>query len=74
MKIETTTVNTKIAKKLQIDSSEEVITLKRVRWVNDEPIFLETSSLPKKLISKLSYEILKSILYLNYWRKNIILL
>jgi len=56
MKIETTTVNTKIAKKLQIDSSEEVIALKRVRWVNDEPIFLETSYLPKKLISKLSYE------------------
>ena len=55
LKIETTTVKSKIAKKLQIDPSEEVIALQRLRQANGEPIILETSYLPKKLVLELSH-------------------
>lgn len=54
LKIETTTVKSKIAKILQIDQGEEVIALQRLRQVNDEPIILETSYLPKKIVPTLS--------------------
>ena len=56
LNIETKTVKRKIAKKLQIDPSEEVIALQRLRKVDGEPIIFETSYLPRKIISELSRE------------------
>ncbi len=49
-------VTYKVAKKLQIDLEDDVISLKRLRTANEEPIILETSYLPKKLVSELSIE------------------
>ena len=40
----------KIAEALQIDKGEDVIVLQRLRCANDEPIILESSYLPKKII------------------------
>lgn len=56
LKIETVKAKREIAEKLQIKSSEEVTTLQRLRLVNDEPIILETSYLPKEYVSALSHE------------------
>lgn len=60
IKIETVKAKREIAEKLQIKSSEEVITLQRLRLVNDEPIILETIYLPKEYVSGLSHEDLEN--------------
>lgn len=46
----------KIAKKLQISQGEDVIALQRLRSANNEPIILETSYLPKSIVTELSRE------------------
>lgn len=46
----------KIANKLQISQGEEVIALQRLRSANDEPVILETSYLPKSIVTELSRE------------------
>lgn len=46
--------NKKIAQRLQLDTSDEVFSLQRLRYANDEPIILETSYLPKKYIHSMS--------------------
>lgn len=46
--------NKKVAKRLQLDASDEVFALQRLRYANDEPIILETSYLPKKYIHAMS--------------------
>ncbi|WP_077328822.1 GntR family transcriptional regulator [Virgibacillus siamensis] len=58
--IETTRAKRSIAKQLQIGEEEEVIALRRLRKANDEPIILETSYIPKKLIPGLSREQLEN--------------
>lgn len=40
----------KVAKELNIEKGEQVVTLQRVRYANDEPIILENSYLPKRII------------------------
>lgn len=42
----------KIAKELNVEKGEEVVTLQRLRYANDEPIILETSYLPKSIINQ----------------------
>ena len=42
--------SSKVAKLLQIDEREEVVHLERVRYANDEPIFLCDSYLPHSLV------------------------
>lgn len=54
LSLDTGLANSKSARILQIDPSEEVFSLQRLRYANDEPIILETSYLPKKYISYLS--------------------
>src|SRR5690625_3660213 len=49
-----------VSKRLQIEPSDEVFALKRLRYANDEPIILETSYLPKKYIQNLSLENLEN--------------
>lgn len=56
LSIDTMIANKKSANRLQIDLSEEVFALQRLRYANDEPIILETSYLPKRYISSLSEE------------------
>ncbi|MEI3607248.1 GntR family transcriptional regulator [Pseudogracilibacillus sp. SE30717A] len=41
----------KVAKALNLDKGEEVVHLQRLRYANEEPIILESSYLPKSIIS-----------------------
>nr|WP_309099017.1 GntR family transcriptional regulator [Fredinandcohnia onubensis] len=50
------TVPNKIAKELQINVEEKVVTLQRIRTANKEPIILETSYIPSKLVPGLRLE------------------
>jgi GntR family transcriptional regulator len=53
-----------IKKQLQLSDGETIIELKRLRFANNEPIILETSSLPKKYFPELTKEMIeKSSLY-----------
>lgn len=56
LEIKTEHANYNLAKKLQIENDDEVISLKRLRTANGEPIILETSYLPKRLVSDLTKE------------------
>ncbi|HLR42845.1 MAG TPA: GntR family transcriptional regulator [Pseudogracilibacillus sp.] len=51
--IQTEQVHYNLAQELQIANNEEVISLKRLRTANGEPIILETSYLPKKYVSEI---------------------
>jgi GntR family transcriptional regulator len=50
LELNTEEASYKIAKELQISVGEEVVTLQRIRTANKEPIILETSYIPSKLI------------------------
>jgi len=41
----------KVAKELEVEKGEKVVTLQRLRHANEEPIILETSYLPKSIIN-----------------------
>lgn len=56
LNIETRLADRKVAAKLQIDPSDEVIALKRLRQADGEPIILETSYLSKHTIPEISQE------------------
>lgn len=49
----------KVAKELNIEKGEQVVTLQRIRYANEEPIILENSYLPKSMIHNV--EKLKSV-------------
>lgn len=52
--LKTEKASQKIANALQLKKGEEVIVLQRLRCANDEPIILESSYLPKRLIDDMS--------------------
>lgn len=60
MNIETRKAKSSVAKQLQINEGEEVIALRRLRMANKEPIILETSFIPKKLVPELSRDKLET--------------
>lgn len=48
--VKTIEASHKVAKELQIEKGEPVVTLQRLRYANEEPIILEVSYLPKSMI------------------------
>ena len=50
------TVKPSIARQLNISEDEEVIELIRLRCANEEPIILETSYIPKTVISRITFQ------------------
>jgi GntR family transcriptional regulator len=57
-------VEQEIKERLALDEGELIYKIKRLRLANDEPIALETSYLPVKLIPGLTPEVLEKSLYL----------
>ncbi|HEV8023645.1 MAG TPA: GntR family transcriptional regulator [Candidatus Nanopelagicales bacterium] len=48
-----TTVNPSVAAKLQIESTDELVVLERVRFAGDEPLAVDTAWLPKSIAAPL---------------------
>src|SRR5699024_12279230 len=48
--VKTIEASHKVAKKLKIEKGEKVVTLRRLRYANEETIILEVSYLPKRII------------------------
>lgn len=58
--IEEKRANSKVSKRLQMDKDEQVIVLKRIRCADNEPIILESSYMPKRIVPELSREKLEN--------------
>lgn len=69
LSIESEIVNYKVAGKLQINEDDNIIALRRLRTANEEPIILETSYLPKRLVPELRTADLKSLSLYNLLEK-----
>lgn len=54
-----TMTSSRVARKLKLKEEEHVLELKRIRCANDEPIILETSYIPNKLVPNISLEDIK---------------
>ncbi|MDY0393874.1 GntR family transcriptional regulator [Virgibacillus halophilus] len=67
--IEETDANATVANQLHIEPDEQVIALRRLRCADDEPIILETSYIPKKLIGAIPQDMLKHYSLYDYMEK-----
>lgn len=67
--IEEIEADTNIANQLKIDLNEPVTALRRLRCADEEPIILETSYIPKKIVSEIPHDMLKKYSLYDFMEK-----